>query len=192
MRMHDTDSSSPTTEQNRENVFQLILHINFIFGNIPRCNTAHRRWWHWPYPHWKALAKSTAWYRWCIHPLNKNTWTRRIGETTTNSFAVYSFSPRLQLLNWMNEWTSFTYRCIHQRRIGVVSVANFWRYLVTTIFTPHFVVRLLWFSLQSQNKHCVGLFWREIHAISHLKMTKIAPFTRLVFWYFESLCALWF
>lgn len=31
MRMHDADSSSPTTEQNRENVFQLILHINFFF-----------------------------------------------------------------------------------------------------------------------------------------------------------------
>lgn len=34
MRMHDADSSSPTTELNMENVFQLILRINFIFGNV--------------------------------------------------------------------------------------------------------------------------------------------------------------
>lgn len=42
MRMHDVDNSSPTTEPNLENVFQLIHRINFIFG-IEHC-TPHYEW----------------------------------------------------------------------------------------------------------------------------------------------------
>lgn len=37
--MNDADSGSPTTEQNLENVFQLIHRINFIFGNTHDAHT---------------------------------------------------------------------------------------------------------------------------------------------------------
>lgn len=37
LRVHD--SGSPTTEQNLENVFQLIHRINFIFGNTHDAHT---------------------------------------------------------------------------------------------------------------------------------------------------------
>lgn len=39
LRVHDVDSGSPTTEQNLENVFQLIHRINFIFGNTHDAHT---------------------------------------------------------------------------------------------------------------------------------------------------------
>lgn len=32
--MHDANNDSLTTEPNRENVLQLILHINFIFASF--------------------------------------------------------------------------------------------------------------------------------------------------------------
>lgn len=93
MRMHDTDSGSPTTERNLENVFQLIHRINFTFFFFLAKNSwVHEAYenkeddvQHWPYPHSNALQLKSTFSR-CIHPLTM------VKASTGENEQTYSFT----------------------------------------------------------------------------------------------------